>query len=120
VRSLALEGVEEMYFFLWPDNVVTYQEMSPTYDQLKITGLSVFYYDDWKLYQVFAVDDIRPYRGNFIVPESAFEFGLPKIRFSHIGENVEIPNVFAQRRKLSKLPKLTASSYVPRPSVGWV
>ena len=110
-----------MYFFHWPDGIVTFQEIPPTDDQLKITGLSVFYYDDWCLYQVFAVDDMRPYRENFIVPENAFEFGLPKIRLSHSTEGtVEIPNVFAQRRKPPKLPRLVASSYVPRPNIGWV
>ena len=108
-----------MYFFRWPDEVVTTQEMPPTEDQLKITGLSVFYYDDWKLYQVVAVDDLRPYRGNFIVPEAAFEFGLPTIRLSHSTEGVEIPNVFAQRRKMPKADRLATSSYLPRPSLGW-
>lgn len=108
-----------MYFFRWPDEVVTTQEMPPTDDQLKITGLSVFYYSDWKLYQVVAIDDLRPYRGNFIVPIAAFEFGLPNMRFSHIGDEVEIPNVFAQRRKMPKSDRLATSSYLPRPNIGW-
>lgn len=110
-----------MYFFQWADGVVTVQEFGPNDDQYKIIEkghLSVFFYDSGRLYQVIAFDDMRPYRDNYILPVSAFEFGLPKVRFWHIGNDiVELPNLFAHRRYVEEPPQLAASGYEPRPRV---
>ena len=111
-----------MYFFQWADGVITVQEFGPNDDQYKIIAkgchLSVFHYDSGRLYQVFAVDDVRPYRDNYVVPVSAFEFGLPKVRFWHIGSDlVELPNLFAHRKPSAESAQLAASSYEPRPRV---